>query len=791
MPETEQTLDTLDFIVLIGYFIILLVIGFICSWSIRRQEDFFMGGRSFGRLLQTFAAFGAGTGAQDPINIGRTTWTSGLSGIWSALNWLFITPFYWIFAVWYRRMRLITLGDWFVERYQSKALGVAYTIFAFSFQILYLSVMFSAISKVVEPLLGSETVMQLVDWIGSDNPDDLRYILVPSIAIVVLAYGVLGGLAAAYWTDLIQGLGIIMLSIILIPTGLNALVESYGSQYPQLTEGGRQLSTMDGFTIMHDRLSPDYFQLFNAPQSGEFSIQFIIALIAVSLIGIVVQPHFIATGGGSAKTENSARIGLVSGNFLKRICTVGWGLTGLIALALLAGNPEISGDPDQVWGIASRTILGPLGLGLVGLMLACLLAALMSSADTYMLVSSALLVRNVYAAYIDPNATEKTYVAVGRLAGLFIICGAAIVSIGSYNVLSQYVLALEVAASFSAPFWIGMFWRGATKIAAWVAILFSVSVLVVLPVCIPLLYENIRFDQRFAVATNRVTKTTTRVAGLVDVERRDGEIAYWELKQKRAQEAVDRYREVSGNIFPSGIKDVSELPELSDRPDLVAVAEKAIREQSKFQSLGPKKAPITLGSDFVTVYREGGESVFWSGGLQPISKDKEGSIDAVFKAVPDSSKVDGNTKIVVEQYDCELKGVGRFNLEYMVYQLAGIDMKNVDKTMLKTMSIPPRILTPFLIMIIVSLLTPGGNKEKLDRYYVKMKTPVHPDPEMDRQNLEISYANPNRFDNRKLFPGTSLEFQKPGLFDLLGFFVCLLICFLFIWLLLWLASLGA
>ena len=59
---------------------------------VKVQEDYFMGGRSFGKLLQTFAAFGSGTGANEPIQIGRTTWTSGLSGIWSVLMWLFVTP---------------------------------------------------------------------------------------------------------------------------------------------------------------------------------------------------------------------------------------------------------------------------------------------------------------------------------------------------------------------------------------------------------------------------------------------------------------------------------------------------------------------------------------------------------------------------------------------------------------------------------------------------------------------------------------------------------------------------
>ncbi len=49
--------------------------------------------------------------------------------MWSVMYWLFVTPFYWITGVWYRRMRHLTLGDWFVERYESRAMGAAYSVF--------------------------------------------------------------------------------------------------------------------------------------------------------------------------------------------------------------------------------------------------------------------------------------------------------------------------------------------------------------------------------------------------------------------------------------------------------------------------------------------------------------------------------------------------------------------------------------------------------------------------------------------------------------------------------------
>ena len=732
-------MQTADIIVLIGYFLAMLAIGIVCALRVKKQEDYFMGGRGFGKLLQTFAAFGAGTGSQDPINVGRTTWTSGLSGVWSALMWLFVTPFYWIFAIWYRRMRHLTTGDWFVERYESQALGVAYTIFGFVFSITYLSTMFSAITKVAQPLLGDETILTIVGWIGSEDPSDLRYVLVPIIAMVVIAYGVVGGLAAAYWTDLIQGLCIILLSIILIPYGLSGLVEKYGEEFAATTgEQVEELTTFDGFRIMHQRVSEDNFQLFGGPRSGEFPLHFIVSLSLLGLAGIVVQPHFIATGGGSAKSENAARVGLVTGNFLKRFCTIGWALTGLIVVALLADSLEISQDPERAWGVASREILGSVTVGgvyfgLVGLMLACLLAALMSTADCYMLVSAALLVRNIYAPYFNPNATEKSYINAGRIAGFLIIFGATIVSLKFFDVLGQYIMALEIAMIFATPFWIGMFWRRATKVAAWGTIAFMLSFFYIVPYVLPTVMPSLRSNQDLAISTDVVTTSLTRIASAADVAKRQAAIAIW---------------------------DASEEP------------------------VGEQPEPITIGSTFTDTFKSGGQSVFWGSGVAP-----EGEPELV--EISRTKSDDGSMVVITQRNEGTFVGQGRFNLDFLVYQLLGMDLRQADKGMLQTLRLPPRLISPFLVMILLSLVTRPGSKDALDRYYVKMKTPVEPDPEADRRELELSYASPDRYDYRKMFPGTSLEIQKPTSADIIGFVVSVGVCILFILLALWVASIGS
>ena len=75
----------LDIAVLVAYFLLMTLIGILSMLKVKKQEDFFMGSRGFGKILQAFAAFGAGTGSSDPVAVGRTTFTSGLSGIWSVL----------------------------------------------------------------------------------------------------------------------------------------------------------------------------------------------------------------------------------------------------------------------------------------------------------------------------------------------------------------------------------------------------------------------------------------------------------------------------------------------------------------------------------------------------------------------------------------------------------------------------------------------------------------------------------------------------------------------------------
>ncbi len=87
-------METVDYIVLFGYFAGMAAIGVWAMKRVKGQEDYFMGGRRFGKLFQTFAAFGAGTGSADPVNTARGTFANGMSGMWGVMYWLFVLIFF-------------------------------------------------------------------------------------------------------------------------------------------------------------------------------------------------------------------------------------------------------------------------------------------------------------------------------------------------------------------------------------------------------------------------------------------------------------------------------------------------------------------------------------------------------------------------------------------------------------------------------------------------------------------------------------------------------------------------
>ena len=97
--------ESIDWMIILGYLIGITVIG---TWAARRVKSaasYFIGDRKFGKWMMMFFMFGSGTHSDQAVSVAAKTYQSGASGIWYQWQWLFVTPFYWIAAPVFRRMR--------------------------------------------------------------------------------------------------------------------------------------------------------------------------------------------------------------------------------------------------------------------------------------------------------------------------------------------------------------------------------------------------------------------------------------------------------------------------------------------------------------------------------------------------------------------------------------------------------------------------------------------------------------------------------------------------------------
>jgi SSS family solute:Na+ symporter len=705
-------LHIIDLVVIVLYFAFVIVVGMRAMRRIRNQEDYFLAGRRFGKFIQTFAAFGQGTSADNAVGVTTTTFTNGIAGVWSSLLYLFATPMYWMVMPWMRRLRLLSLGDFFEERYGSRLMAGVYALIGSFCMMTIISVGFSAMTKTIVALapksleelslqeqreyeqakLLDELRAQDFQTLSSEQQEQLEQLSLrkprkmfshinPNVLIwiicgVVMAYAIAGGLEAAFLTDTLQGLFIILLSVLLFPFAWSRINSLFGG-----------LGPLDALQTVHSQLPESFFEIFGSPATVDFTWYYIGALTVMVTINVVVQPNsLVATG--SAKSEYECRFGFVAGSYLKRFCTVLWGFFALSAVVLYHDRVH---DPDLVWGYATRDLLGSLGLGLVGLMTASLMAALMSTADCMMITASSLLTHNVYRPLL-PGRAEKHYVIVGRVIGGLVVIGGALIATQFDSILQQLKLWWELNVMVAASFWLGMKWRRANKTAAWCSILTAAIMFFVLPILLPVFWGSLRTNRALLTTTRPRVVVRTYQAHQMDVVARQRAIERWDALQRKGQTTTAR---------PESLQE---------------------------------------GQTFDKTYQLPKRSIFWTKG---IALDQSGR-------------------------SC---GSGMLSLELVLLDKIGFDLQENPYALNETIRIMIRTATPFLILIVVSFLTELQDQRLLDKFFVKMKTPVRVDTSEDARELELSYNNPHRFDGKKLFPGSYWEFDRWTKTDLIGFLV--------------------
>jgi len=149
---------------------------------------------------------------------------------------------------------------------------------------------------------------------------------------------------------------------------------------------------------------------------------------------------------------------------VKRVCTVGWALIGLIVAAMIAqghASAEMLGDPENAFGFACRQLLFP---GALGLMIASVLAANMSTCSAFLVDSGALFTEGLYRRRIAPNRPDRHYLWVGRTSGFAItMLGVLYAVFLIQSVLYTFLLTETLATFVGISVLGGIFWRRANR----------------------------------------------------------------------------------------------------------------------------------------------------------------------------------------------------------------------------------------------------------------------------------------------------------------------------------------
>jgi Na+/proline symporter len=413
-------------IVLAAYFVGMLLLGWWSKRGIQNQEGYLLGNRQFGVPMMIMHAFGAGTHPGNVAGVMSAAVVSGASSIWVSWMWLFGTPFYWIIAPVIRRMRCLTMADYFEQRF-GKSASMLYIVVAAVGMIVFLSGVLLATTRTVQGMMAKSATADSEFWFFG--------ILFVSTAVFII-YSYWGGIIAAIRTDMVQGLMIIALSFIAIPAALHL----------------NEVGGLSGMLSTLETKNSDFLSLFD-PKS--FSLLTVLLLSINAPLTALAFPHLMSVCA-AGKTEWEGRVGFTYGNILKRICTIGWCVLGLCWLVyLLNTGSEI--QQDAAFGNSIRHLLPPV---LQGVMLACVMAAAMSSGDAVQVTVAGLFSQNIYRSFINPKADENQLVHVTRIIGvavaLLALVGAILMRDSLVKAILDYFNILSLVGISTA---MGLLWR--------------------------------------------------------------------------------------------------------------------------------------------------------------------------------------------------------------------------------------------------------------------------------------------------------------------------------------------
>jgi len=416
----------LDWIVIGLYFVVVFGVAF---WATQREKStrqtsagYFLAGRNVGWFVIGASLFASNIGSEHLVGLAGTAAASGIAvGQFEILASIILLLLGWVFVPFYIRSGVYTMPEFLERRYSPAARWYLAVISIIGYVLTKISVTIAAGGIVFESLMGIDF------WTGA---------LVTVIATGI--YTVFGGLRAVLYTDLVQMFVLIGGSVTVTVIGL---------------------AKLGGWDVLYETAGSGFFDLWKPMTDPDFPWTGIVFGAPILGVWYWCTDQFIVQRVLSAYNVDQARRGTIFAGYLKLLPLFIFIIPGIVAHALAQQNILQLDQPDQ----ALPTLVGVLlPEGLKGLVVAGLLAALMSSLSSVFNSCSTLVTWDIYRK-LRPQASERQLVMVGQISTIVLVgFGLAWIPMMKFVSGQLYHYLQSVQAYISPPiaavFLIGIVW---------------------------------------------------------------------------------------------------------------------------------------------------------------------------------------------------------------------------------------------------------------------------------------------------------------------------------------------
>lgn len=422
-----------DIAVLIAFAIYLLAmlsIGVYYSRSQQRLSDYILGGRSLGPWITSMSAEASDMSGWMLMGVPGLAYSTGVSASWIAIGIAIGTYLNWHFVS--QRLRnyteiannSLTMPDYLKNRFHDdqNLIRIISAIFILIFFLIYTSSGFVAGGKLFEAVFGISYFSALLLSAG-----------------VVVVYTFMGGFMAVCWTDFIQGC-MMFLAIVLVPVVGMVAVGGPGEVAARIAASSPQLFDM-------------------IPDTSATGVIAIISALAWG-VGYFGQPHilvrFMAIGNPDelVKSKHIAMTWVI----ISLAAAVLIGLVGKIVVT----TPLTGADTEKVFLIMSQQLFPPFATGLI---LSAVLAAIMSTASSQLLVTASAISKDFYHTFVRKNASDRELIHVSRLTVLVVAALAIVLALNpdSYILTMVSYAWAGFGAAFGPTILLSLYWKRMTK----------------------------------------------------------------------------------------------------------------------------------------------------------------------------------------------------------------------------------------------------------------------------------------------------------------------------------------